>query len=165
MARDPTKRIIPRKTKAYPDGSRDPYTSSSDSDVASRDSLFDLELDVNALMPGNPRIPLEVPVDPQDNDDDDADAEEDEAMIDAAPDCDDHAVVIPWYEDVLGTSEEVAKSLYDDQDLKTPGHWASLSDKSIDAIAKQGQTAIPICLFDRLKLLAFTSAPHDPSCT
>jgi hypothetical protein len=180
MARDPPPKGVPRKKKEIhpPTGGFPDEESSDDGEelfaaldrerrydekqrlLAEEKRLADERSDVAAA---EQRSLLESegdnPEEPED--------EEDVDMNEPAPDRDGRAVVIPWYETVLDTSEEVAKSLYDDQDLKTPAHWASLNDKSIDAMAKQGKTPIPIRLFDRLKLLAFTcrhaertSRPH-----
>jgi hypothetical protein len=43
-------------------------------------------------------------------------------MKEQAPERDDRKVVILWYEDVLGISEGVAKTLYNEQDLMIPEH-------------------------------------------
>jgi hypothetical protein len=60
-----------------------------------------------------------------------------------APERNDRAVVIPWYQDILDILEEVAQTLYDEQDLTIPKHWASLNDKSINTMMKQGTVLSP----------------------
>jgi hypothetical protein len=82
--------------------------------------------------------------------------ESEEDMKEPVPERNDRAVVIPWYQETLDISEEVAQTLYDEQDLTIPKPWASLNNKSIDTMVKQGQVPIPIRLIDKLKLLAFT---------
>ena len=123
MARDDLK--VPRKTKTPPQSSSDESDSSNLFDEedkleeAQRRYHESLCADFAAAEQRNSHGPEgDNPEEPED--------EEDVDMNEPAPDRDGRAVVIPWYETVLDTSEEVAISLYDDQDLKTPAHWASL---------------------------------------
>ena len=136
MARDDL--TVPRKTKTPLPSSSD-ESSDSSSLFGKEDKLEEAHRRLHESLcadfdAAEQRRLHESEGDPEDPEEDE---DEDEDMKQPTPDRDDRAVVIPWYETVLDTSEEVAKSLYEDQDLKTPAHWASLNDKSIDAMAKQ----------------------------
>ena len=101
MARDPPK--VPRKQKTPPESS-----TGESGDESDNSSLFgnNRTFNVNELLPGDPRIPVDDPGDPQDDDDDD--------LVDMkvpAPERNDRAVIIPWYQAILDISEEVAQTL------------------------------------------------------
>ena len=160
MARDPPK--VPKKPgrgKTPLVGNRDPYTSSSasggsdnnedllGSDIEREGAADEIGVTGNSGNPGS---------DPKESDNDD----DEEAVKVADPTTDDRSMIVMWYEQTLDLKVEVAKALHNKQDLKTPEHWASLTDKSINTMVKQSQ-GIPICQVDKLKLLAFACRHAD----